>query len=376
MRAAIGFTGALGWLLVAVGATAGPVSLRHGDTVGKGFAFLAGGQCVILTAAHVVDGAFEPVQLAADGYRGKVDAGQWTLERTHDLAFATLPAAGFASCREPLEEPTWMRPFRPAPSAEFRTEVRQANDRTEILRFRFDGATSRDIELTTLPGRRSVEQGDSGSLITLDGRPVAILTNVQAGSPQVMAKSIDLAFALWRNSLLPVAAAGPMRIPVRLEAAKVQGQDNATMRAFAEERIQNERGFQLSRNPAEQACRVSLDLVNLSLANQPNPLANVQCSPRGLLGQIGYNLCLEQRRSAPRRLFQYQGLVTATVTLPDGQMQVINMQRAGQLAPALTDQRAQQFEGVRAALAESAGEVLRRGACGKPAAEQKPARRR
>ncbi len=361
---------------IAATVTAGPVALHHGDTVGKGYAFLAGGQCVLLTAAHVIDGASEPVQVAADGFRGSVAPEQWTQDRTHDLAFATLPSAGFASCREPLEEPTWMRPFRPAATAQFQTVVRQANDRTEILRFRFDGATSREIELTTTAGRRAVEQGDSGSLITLDGRPVAILTNVQAGSPQVLAKSIDLAFALWRNSLLPVAETGPVRIAVRLDGAKVQGQENATMRAFAEERIQNERGFTLSRNPSDRACRVSLDLVNLTLGNRPNPAANQQCSQKGLLGKFGYDLCMEQRRNAPRQLYLFQGLVTATVTLPDGRMQIINLQPAGQFQQGITDQRTQQFEGIRASLADSAGTVLKRGVCGKPPAEAKAPRKR
>jgi hypothetical protein len=353
-------------LPMASSVSAGPVALRHGDTVGKGYAFMAGGQCVVLTAAHVVDGAIEPIEVVADGYRGLLDLGRWTLARApQDLAFATLPLAGFASCREALEEPVWMRPFRPGSTAQFQAEVRHATGRTEILRFRYDGAVSTQIEFTTQSSRRAVEEGDSGSLITMDGRPVAILTNIVAGSPQILTSSIDLAFALWRNSLTQVAA-GPVRIPVRLEATRIQGQENSTMRAFAEERIQQEAGFAVSRNPADRACRVQLDIVQLSLANRPNPAANTTCSASGLFGKFGYEACISAKRSAPRVLYQFQGLVTATVTRPDGQTQIANYQPAGQFAPGVTDKPTQQFEGIRASMAAAAGLVLKNGLCGAP----------
>jgi hypothetical protein len=365
-------TGLLLLAVMADQAAAGPVALRHGDTQGKGYAFAAGGQCVILTAAHVVDGAMEPIEVAADGYRGTLDPAKWTLVRApQDLAFASLPLAGFASCREPLEEPVWMRPFRPGANAQFQTEVRQATGRTEILRFRYDGATTTQIELTTEPGRRTVQEGDSGSLITMNGRPVAVLTNIVAGSAQVLATSIDLAFALWRNSLVQVAS-GPVRIPVRLEATKIQGQDNATMRAFAEERIQQEPGFALSRNPADRACRITLDIVQLSQTSRPNPVANQMCTTSGIFGKIGYEACMNNKRNAARTLYEFRGLVTASVTLPDGSTQVANYQQGGQYPPSMADDRTRSFEGIRFSLATAAGQALKAGLCGRPVVETKP----
>lgn len=263
-------TVASGLMLLApdIAALAGPVAIGgDGSEGGRGFAFRHGNQCLILTAGHVVDAAGDAPLVSAAGFEGVVPRGRWVVEPSLDAARTTLPMDGIASCSETLGDPAWLTGARFGPAQLFAMQVRTSQGRSETIRLRFAASQGGTMRFTPERGQRAIVQGDSGSLIFLDDRPVAIVLRRDTQSAAVEALRLDVLWTLWSDALQIEVP----RIVVALAGVSEGGRGSQRLVAHVYEVFQSHPGFALATVKEPRACRISVDVRHFSTRLVPNP---------------------------------------------------------------------------------------------------------
>lgn len=343
-------------------ATAGPVAIGgDGAEGGRGFAFRHGNQCLVLTAGHVLADAGDEPRLSAAGFEGVVPSGRWVVEPSLDAARTILPVERMPSCSEPVGDPAWLTSARFQPAQTFVVPVRTAQGRTEQLRLRYAGSQGGTMRFTPERGQRAIVQGDSGSLIFLDDRPVAILLRRDTRSAAVEALRIDVLWTLWRDALQLEAP----RVAVVLAGVTEAGRASERLLGYVYEVFQSHPGLAMSKGNDPRACRISVNVTHFQTRVIANPQfqqwRSRQCGNSRSFLDIMCNM--SKGAEPPREISTHEiayGLVAQSAT---GNIRVHNPDYAVSTPPAQERPEQILIAFVRSSLPRALDEGLRAGLC-------------
>jgi hypothetical protein len=343
-------------------ASAGPVAITApGIEGGKGFAFRQGNQCVVMTAAHVVADSLEPLTVTAAGFTQAIPPGDWVVEPALDIAHLTLPLAGFKSCVEPLDDPSWLRTARFTTAQTFTMPVRNPQGRAEVLRLRWSANQGGQFRFAPEKGQRTIAKGDSGSLIFLDDKPVGLLIRKEAASASVEAVRMDVLWTMWRDALQVEAP----RITVLLAGVSEAGRPSQRLVATIYELVQRHPSLALAAGQDPRACRLAIDVAGFETSRIANPAhARWQGTRCGSSMSFGDIACRTMKGVEPPRYIGQHAISYSLVgRTPSNSVRVSNPGFQVQTADsdASRDQIMAQF--LRASLPNAIDQALREGVC-------------
>lgn len=298
-------------------AIAGPVAVTGGDSQGGGYGFRIGQQCVILTAAHVVDGKGD-MTVADDRARVTIRATEWTPHSDFDIAYATITAASLPSCVETFIDPTWTRGFdyrtnnqalllhRTSPTALRQVPLRVSETHTSGFTF-------------SEQRKGTVATGYSGSMVLMNNRPMAIATRLDAGRGEVHATSLLTALQLWPTIFQPDG----LRTRIALLSVFYGRTKRDDWGLLAVKALQDKPNIQLTYGrEAERACAVALTVTKLERTyrdnvDYTNHRKNCANASKNILMRL---VCPVQ--PPPRYLYDYSVAYTVQTMMPGGAMRV------------------------------------------------------
>lgn len=337
---------------------AGPLAITGDDSQGGGYGFRIGQQCVILTAAHVVEGKGDMV-VADDRARVTIRAGEWTPHSDLDIAYATVAAGGIPSCVETFIDPTWTRGFdyransqalllhRTSPTALRQVPLRVSESHTSGFTF-------------SEQRKGTVATGYSGSMVLMNNRPMAIATRLDAGRGEVHATSLLTALQLWpaifqpdglrtRIALLPVMFGRTRRDDWNLLAVKaLQDKPNVQLTYGAD---------------AQRACAVGLTVTKLDRTYRANPeytnhRKNCANASKNVLMRL---VCPAQ--PPLRYLYDYSVAYTVQTMKPGGAMRVSTPSFAFTIKADSSPGRELENQVFEASVSPSVDRALQEGGC-------------
>lgn len=176
-------------IFVATSALAEPVEVRQGSYVGGGYSFRRGSACLVLTARHVVPDAGVAISVVDRG-GVKGDGSRVYTNDFYDLALITMADTAQVTCTSTWPDSGWMSGVVDGSLGEFRVVRHEANGRETVIRLTYAGGLRHQLTLAPLD-KLTVQEGDSGSLVEVAGRPVGIVQSVNTATDRVNVLRLD-----------------------------------------------------------------------------------------------------------------------------------------------------------------------------------------
>ena len=344
-------------LLMAASATAGPVHISTDSNRGSGFAFRNGSQCVVLTAGHVVQGATGAVRINGANAAVSVDAAQFRIPQGADIASVTLPVSEFVSCVEPYRAGSSAQ--LPTTGAQYRMTVREANGNERVLPLAYAGARAPILRFRPTAKRVNAQRGDSGSVIFLGDRAVAIAIEVDPVEGVVTAFPVDQAETLLGyNSMVA-------RLPL-LAALRERGRDKPEWNTLMIAGLQDHPRVELGRKsaPADQ-CIAVFDVKEVDVRTEANPKLRSwrdACS-KNKPGLTDMLFCAGRGAEPPAYIATAGIIMDVMMQKGSGQVRVKPVQLQNRFATSMSDRRAFTEAYVRLALPVALDQAMADGGC-------------
>lgn len=347
-------------------AAAEPVHIEFQGKAGAGYSFARGGDCFVLTAAHVVDDDTGTANAAVvDRAGSRAVASVTVLKSEDDVALLTVES-GSISCTSSWPAEDAPLPARMNSQTQFEVVRHYPNGRESVVLLRYAGSTPGELQMQYVDNTRIIPS-DSGSLAFFGDHPAGIVKQVDPDSGvyvvpmKVVREIVGWKFA-ERSAAGTVAFAGTLS----------QGRPHRQWTTFGAAWLRDKAGFTvIEGGDAPRACGVEFKVVNWQQASEPNPRrqsaqqqVNTSCNKKGLLWELSCTAARATLKDSPATLRVHRVMMEVTASPAGGGAASTRLDTVRVVAPAEMRQGAEMENHVlRATLDTVAPAVLKAAGC-------------
>lgn len=248
---------------------AGPLQIKTGNDTGSGYGFRVGNQCVVLTAAHVVEteGVLQDALLSDDRVNFETKAAEWVQSASADIARYSTSINNIPSCTETFVDPLWVESYDFGSNRNAMMISRVARTATRQMAVQVTGRTGANFVFTEAR-KGTVVEGFSGSVIFSNGKPFAIASSLDLKNGTFGGASLLTAFREWPTAFRTEG----FRTRIALAPIMEGRRERTDLWPFAIKALQDKPNMQLTLGKdVQKACLVNVTITGMTRKSRANP---------------------------------------------------------------------------------------------------------